>query len=97
MSAYLADVPRHAFFGTEADPNKLYIVPEHEVHVELIREANRTKVVAKFKGQSVTLPLGSAVQYIQLQAITASGGIGFPEAAPDATVTKLDLTGKIRQ
>lgn len=94
MPTYLPDVPRHAIFGDITDPNKLFIVPEAEVSVELIRKNTSVEMFVKFKGQRVQLPHGAAVQFIQVQAITASGGIGFPESAPEASISKLHIPGK---
>lgn len=87
-------IMRHAFFGDEADSNKIYMVPEHEVSVTIVKTSSGTKLTAKFKGHVVTLPVGSAVQFVQVQAITASGGIGFPDpekAPPPASISRLHI------
>lgn len=70
---------RHVMFGDEANPNHLFIVPETDVYFELIREANRTKLRAHFRGRNVTLPIGTAAQYATLSAITERGGYAFKE------------------
>jgi len=90
---YLSDIPRHAIFGDASDLNKMYIVPEGEVRLELTKKSEGVEMIAKFNGQRVTLPRGSAVQFVQLQAITATGGIGFSEAAPSAEVSRLHIPG----
>ncbi len=84
-------VMRHAIFGNIADENILHIVPEAEVTMEILRKSGgRQEVRVKFKGQSVTIPHGTAVQFQPLQAVTERGGVGFPEE----TAQILDINGR---
>jgi len=79
MTTIFPGMMRHAIFGDETSPDKMNVVPETEVVVSLLRHSSGVKIVAKFKGQTVILPAGSAVQYIYIQAITASGAIGYAD------------------
>jgi hypothetical protein len=91
MPKYLGDIPRHAVFGDSEDVNSIYIIPETEVHVRLARTSSGVDIHVHFKNKVVKLPRGSAVQYLQLQAITAAGGIGFAAAADDPEPTTPSL------
>jgi hypothetical protein len=92
MTTIFPGMMRHAVFGDEADSNKINIVPENEVLISLLRDSSGVKMTAKFKGHSVVLPRGSAVQFIYLQAVTASGGIGYADPEPPTTSeSKLSL------
>lgn len=76
-------VSRHAFFGDVQRPNRLYLVPETDVRFELERSPAGTTITAIFDGKRICLPPGTAVQFLQLEAITEQGGIGFADPVPD--------------
>lgn len=89
-------VMRHACFGDESDSTRMYVVPEHELVIELRQDSGKTSVVAKFKGRAVSIPHGTSIVFHTLAAVNMNGAHVVddkPKAPPGATILGMNPKG----
>jgi hypothetical protein len=81
---------RHAQFGDESNADHIFVVPEADCFFEMLRQpGGGNKLRVHFKGRSVIIPPGTAVQFICLAAVSANGGYAYKEDNPHIAVASI--------